>query len=61
VFALPTLYISQGYLPIIRLIIVIIAGAIGYIGVIWIVERESLLKVAQIAGVKRGITKSSVP
>jgi PST family polysaccharide transporter len=53
VLALPALYISQGYLPILQLILVVIAGGVGYIAVIWMIERDSLIKAAQLVGIKR--------
>lgn len=61
VFALPALYLTQGYQPVIRLVIVVVAGALGYLGSIWFIERDSLMKALQMIGIKRatGITKGS--
>ena len=43
--ALPTLYLTSGNTPVIQLIWVILAGAIGYTSVIWLIERKALLKI----------------
>jgi O-antigen/teichoic acid export membrane protein len=48
--ALPALHLTQDYAPILRLIIVTIAGGIGYMGTIWIVERRSLMAVLRMLG-----------
>ncbi len=52
-FALPVLYLTQGEAPLVRLILVAIAGAIGYLGSLWFVERESLLKALEMIGIKK--------
>ena len=44
-FAVPVLYLTQSAPPIIQLIAVITAGATGYIGAVWFLERDSILKV----------------
>lgn len=53
VFALPALHLTQGYQPVIRLMIVAAAGAVGYLGSIWFIERESLQKALQMIGLKQ--------
>lgn len=49
--ALPALYLTQEYAPLIRLIIVTAAGGIGYIGTIWLVERRSLFAALRMLGI----------
>jgi O-antigen/teichoic acid export membrane protein len=56
--AVPALYLARGYLPLIQLIVVVAAGAIGYIGMIWLVERDSLMKLVEIVGFRR---KAALP
>jgi hypothetical protein len=56
--ALPALYLARGHLPLIQLIVVVAAGAIGYIGMIWLVERDSLMKLVEIVGFRR---KAALP
>lgn len=51
--AVPTLYLLQEYPSLIRLIAVVAAGGLGYVATIWVVERDSLMKVVQIVGFKR--------
>lgn len=55
-FTLPALYFTQTYPPLTRLIVVVGAGAIGYIGSVWFLERDSMVKVLQMIGI-RGIEK----
>lgn len=50
-FAIPALHLTEAYAPIFRLIIVTIAGGIGYIGTIWIIERRSLMAALRMLGV----------
>ena len=47
-FSVPVLYLTQDMLPLLRLIFVAVAGAIGYIGSVWFWEREAILKVSSI-------------
>jgi PST family polysaccharide transporter len=42
--AVPTLYLTQGVSPLIRLLCVVAAGGLGYIGFVWLFERNSLLR-----------------
>jgi lipopolysaccharide exporter len=51
VFALPALYLTQNLAPIFNLIIVTLAGGIGYMGTIWIIERRSLFVALRLLGV----------
>ena len=58
ILALPALYFTRGFAPIVQLIVVVGAGAIGYLGVIWFIERDSLIRVAEMIGIKRKTTLS---
>lgn len=53
IFALTALYFTQDSMPIVRLIIVVIAGAIGYLGTVWMIERNSIMRALQMLGLKR--------
>lgn len=53
-FAVPILLITSTMNPLPRLLLIITSGAIGYIGLIWFIERESLTKVMQMIGLKTG-------
>ncbi len=57
----PSLYLTANALPLIRLVIAIIAGAAGYLGVLWLLERESLLRIGRIIGLPGLDQKSSSP
>lgn len=57
VFALIALYFTQKSLPITQLIIVVAAGAAGYLGTAWVVERDSVMKVFQMLGLKRLVSR----
>lgn len=52
---IPTLYITSEMDQIIRLILVVVVGALGYLGTIWIIERESLKRALKIIGLKSPI------
>lgn len=59
---IPALYFTANLSPFIRLVCVTMAGAIGYLGVIWILERDSLMKVAVMLGLKqKSVNKNGVP
>ena len=45
--AIPTLYFTADSVPLVQLISVIVAGAFGYIGVIWLLERKSIMTIYQ--------------
>ena len=42
--------------PIVQLVLVVISGAVSYLGVLWWVERENLLRLAYIIGLSRSST-----
>lgn len=48
---IPVLNVSSHLHPLTRLIMIILAGAIGYLGVIWYIEREALAKLLKITGI----------
>ena len=50
---IPTLFLTVHTTPLIRLLAVGAAGALGYLCVIWIIERDSLLNVIQMLGLKQ--------
>lgn len=52
-FALPALLLTEGFHPVLRLVIIVAAGALGYLGSLWFVDRETVLKALQLAGIKR--------
>ena len=52
---IPTLYITSEMDQIIRLILVVVVGALGYLGTIWIIEGESLKRALKIIGLKSPI------
>lgn len=49
-FAVPALHFSADSLPLVRLVITAIAGGIGYLGTIWLIDRSSLLKLVSMTG-----------
>jgi PST family polysaccharide transporter len=62
VFAAPVLYLTQDTLPVLRLISVVLAGAAGYISVIWFLERDAIFKVIGVLGIRaRILPKASEP
>lgn len=48
--ALPTLYLTAGMAPLARLLLVGLAGATGYLAVLWLLERESMLQAGRLVG-----------
>jgi PST family polysaccharide transporter len=61
-FAMPVLYLTQDTLPVLRLVSVVIAGAAGYIGTMWFLERDAILKVISMLGIRtRFLPKASEP
>jgi PST family polysaccharide transporter len=48
---IPSLYLTAGLAPLWQLLIIVTAGAVGYLSVLWFIERDSLLKVGRILGV----------
>jgi O-antigen/teichoic acid export membrane protein len=49
--ALPALHLTQDFSPLVRLTIVVIAGAIGYMTTIWMIERRSLVGALRMFGI----------
>lgn len=52
-FALLALHFSSNAPAVVQLIIVIIAGGIGYLGTIWLIQRDSIMRAIQMVGIKR--------
>lgn len=52
-FAAPVLYLTPGLSPWPRLIAIILAGVSGYIGTVWVLERDALFKILSIARVSK--------
>ncbi len=46
--AVPMTYFTQDLLPIVRLPLIVFAGAVGYLTVLWFLEREQLLEAMQL-------------
>ena len=59
-FTIPTLYLTSELDQIIRLILVIAIGALGYLGTVWMVERESLKRALRIIGIKSPINSLNI-
>lgn len=63
--AWPTLYLTTETIPLIRLPAVMIAGAVGYLSVLWLLERETLLRAARTIGLpglgRKSLTSALVP
>jgi O-antigen/teichoic acid export membrane protein len=53
IFTLPALYFTKNSTPIIQLTVVVAAGAIGYLGAVWLIERNSIMSALQMLGLKR--------
>jgi len=51
IFAVPVLYLTQDLAPWLRLIFVVISGAVGYLGTIWFIDRVAILKGIGMLGV----------
>lgn len=56
VFSVPVLYFTQDTLPLLRLISIVVAGAVGYIGATWFLERDAILNVIGVIRDKSRIT-----
>jgi PST family polysaccharide transporter len=52
IFAVAALYLTAGSSPFIQLIVTIFAGAVGYIGVAWFIERDIIVSAFQMIGIK---------
>jgi PST family polysaccharide transporter len=48
-----SLYLTTNVPPFIRLVLAITVGAVGYLGMLWFLERESLLRLARRVGLSR--------
>jgi PST family polysaccharide transporter len=46
----PVVYLTNDILPPVRLVMIILAGAVGYLSILWLLERESLLRVGRLIG-----------
>lgn len=55
-FSVPVLYLTQDALPLLRLILVAVAGTVGYVGSAWFLEREAIRKVIAILGIQSKFT-----
>jgi lipopolysaccharide exporter len=52
-FALPALYFTREVAPVLRLAIVVVAGAVGYLGALWFLERGTIMKALQVLRILR--------
>ncbi|MBI5954339.1 MAG: lipopolysaccharide biosynthesis protein [Chloroflexi bacterium] len=53
IFAVLALHLTRNSPSLVQLIVVTIAGGAGYLGAVWLIERNSILKALQLIGVKR--------
>lgn len=56
--AIPTLYLTASTTPLLQLIAVIIAGAIGYLGTAWFIERTAILTALQTVGINLNLQRA---
>jgi PST family polysaccharide transporter len=56
IFALPAIYITSNSPAITQLIVVVIAGAVGYLGAIWMIERNSIFNALRVFGLRQSNT-----
>ena len=49
--ALPSLYLTAEAIPLVQLVVTMLAGGIGYLTVLWLLERESLLYMSRLGKV----------
>lgn len=56
--AIPTLYLTASTAPLLQLIAVIIAGAIGYLGTAWFIERTAILTALQTVGINLNLQRA---
>jgi ethanolamine transporter EutH len=47
------LYATAGFAPIVQLILVVITGAVSYLGVAWWTEKENLFRLLKAVGVSK--------
>lgn len=55
-----TLYVTADLSPLLRLILLVGIGAVGYMSALWLLERESLKQVFAIVGLSRLLRKQSL-
>lgn len=48
--ALPGLYLTTTAMPMVRLIVITLSGTAGYLTILWLLERESLLRMGRMVG-----------
>lgn len=48
---IPIMYLTIDFPPLLRLLLVSFSGALGYIGVLWIKDRESILRLGKMIGI----------
>jgi O-antigen/teichoic acid export membrane protein len=53
VLALPTLYLCHSLPALLQLLVISLSGAVGYMGTLWLFERETIMKIIQLVGAKR--------
>lgn len=53
IFTLPALYLTVDLFPLVRLLLLIILGAIGYLGTMWFLERSLLTNIFQLIKSKK--------
>jgi PST family polysaccharide transporter len=56
IFAFPVLHLTQDFAPWLRLMLVVIAGAVGYLGTIWFTDRVAILKGIGMLGIPSKIS-----
>ncbi|HVF25996.1 MAG TPA: hypothetical protein VNA23_08910, partial [Anaerolineales bacterium] len=56
IFAFPVLYLTQDLAPWLRVMRVVIAGAVGYLGTIWFTDRVTILKGIGMLGIPSKIS-----
>jgi hypothetical protein len=48
VVTLPVLYLTAGSTPLVSLVLLILAGVVSYVGILWWSERENLLQMIKL-------------
>ncbi|MBL8062705.1 MAG: lipopolysaccharide biosynthesis protein [Anaerolineales bacterium] len=57
-FAVPALYLTAGTSPLVQLIVVVCAGAVGYIGTAWFIERSAIVTAFQTVGINLNVQRA---
>jgi hypothetical protein len=57
VVLLPCLFLTEGILPLFRLFILALVGAVTYTSTLWLLDRESLLQGSQVIGLSGFLRK----